>query len=94
VPDVDSNGNLRGFLPHQVYSNTRGFPVNTQDEYEMTMVYHLNRQENLDLHGMGNYLLYVMPGPCEHAAIGTQPTGTMGSASAFGGQNNGPNSVD
>jgi len=65
VPDVDSTGNLRGFLSHQIYSSTKGFPVNTKDEYEMTMVYHLNRQENDDLHGMGNYLLYVMPGPCD-----------------------------
>jgi hypothetical protein len=65
VPDVDSTGNLRGFLSHQIYSSTKGFPVNTKDEYEMTMVYHLNRQENVDLHGMGNYLLYVMPGPCD-----------------------------
>ena len=65
VPDVDSTGNLRGFLSHQIYSSTKGFPINTKDEYEMTMVYHLNRQENVDLHGMGNYLLYVMPGPCE-----------------------------
>jgi hypothetical protein len=39
--------------------------VNTKDEYEMTMVYHLSRQETLDLHGMGNYLLYVAPGSCE-----------------------------
>lgn len=65
VPDVESNGNLRGFLPHQIYSSTKGFPVSTKDEYEMTMVYHLNRQEQLDLHGMGNYLLYVSPGACE-----------------------------
>lgn len=65
VPDVESNGNLRGFRPQQVYSNPKGFPVNTKDEYEMTMVYHLNRQETLDLHGMGNYLLYVSPGACE-----------------------------
>jgi len=65
VPDVESDGNLRGFLPHQIYSNTKGFPVSTKDEYEMTMVYHLNRQEALDLHGMGNYLLYVSPGACE-----------------------------
>jgi len=65
VPDVDSTGNLRGFLSHQIYSSTKGFPVNTKDEYQMTMVYHLNRQENVDLHGMGNYLLYLMPGPCE-----------------------------
>ncbi|TLY33751.1 MAG: hypothetical protein E6K62_06545 [Nitrospirae bacterium] len=65
VPDVENGGNLRGFLPHQVYSNTKGFPVNTKDEYEMTMVYHLNRQEPLDLHAMGNYLLYVAQGPCE-----------------------------
>jgi hypothetical protein len=65
VPDVENGGNLRGFLPHQVYSSTKGFPVNTKDEYEMTMVYHLNRQEPLDLHGMGNYLLYLAQGPCE-----------------------------
>ena len=45
MPDVDSTGNLRGFLSHQIYSSTKGFPVNTKDEYEMTMVYHLNRQE-------------------------------------------------
>ena len=65
VPDVENGGNLRGFRAQQVYSSTKGFPVNTKDEYEMTMVYHLNRQETLDLHGMGNYLLYVAPGPCE-----------------------------
>lgn len=65
VPDVDPTGNLRGFLPHQIYSSAKGFQVNTTDEYEMTMVYHLNRQENVDLHGMGNYLLYVAPGSCE-----------------------------
>ena len=65
VPDVENGGNLRGFRAQQVYSSTKGFPVNTKDEYEMTMVYHLNRQETLDLHGMGNYLLYVAQGPCE-----------------------------
>ena len=65
VPDVESNGNLRGFLSQQVYSNTKGFPVNMKDDYEMTMVYHLNRQEAVDLHGMGNYLLYVSPGACD-----------------------------
>ena len=65
VPDVESTGNLRGFLSHQVYSSTKGFPVTMKDEYEMTMAYHLNRQESLDLHGMGNYLLYVSPGACE-----------------------------
>src|SRR5437870_672241 len=65
VPDVENGGNLRGFLPHQIYSSTKGFPVNTMDDYEMTMVYHLNRQEPLDLHAMGNYLLYVSQGPCE-----------------------------
>ena len=65
VPDVEENGNLRGFLPHQIYSNTKGFPVSTKEEYEMTMVYHLNRQETVDLHGMGNYLLYVSPGACD-----------------------------
>ena len=94
VPDVESNGNLRGFLPHQVYSNPRGFPVNTKDEYEMTMVYHLNRQESLDLHGMGNYLLYVMPGPCEHVEAGPQGTVPTGSASALGGQNSDRGIVD
>jgi hypothetical protein len=67
VPDVDPNGNLRGFLPHQIYSSAKGFQVNTKDEYEMTMVYHLNRQESLDLHGMGNYLLYVAPDACDAA---------------------------
>src|SRR2546422_3900974 len=41
VPDVENGGNLRGFLPHQIYSSTKGFPVNTKDDYEMTMVYHL-----------------------------------------------------
>jgi hypothetical protein len=91
VPDVDSNGNLRGFLPHQVYSSPTGFPVNTKDDYEMTMVYHLNRQENLDLHGMGNYLLYVLQGPCEHVSARTQGNGTLGSG---GGQNSQQDSVD
>src|SRR5256886_10422216 len=65
VPDVENGGEQRGFLPHQIYSSTKGFPVNTKDDYEMTMVYHLNRQEPLDLHAMGNYLLYVSQGPCE-----------------------------
>jgi hypothetical protein len=65
VPDTEPNGNLRGFLSHQIYSNAKGFPVSTKNEYEMTMVYHLNRQESIDLHGMGNYLLYLTPGPCE-----------------------------
>ncbi len=66
VPEVEANGNLRGFRPHQVYSSANGFTVNTKDDYEMTMAYHLNRQETVDLHGMGNYLLYLSPGPCEH----------------------------
>jgi hypothetical protein len=65
VPDTEPNGNLRGFLSHQIYSSAKGFTVNTKNEYEMTMVYHLTRQESIDLHGMGNYLLYLTPGPCE-----------------------------
>lgn len=73
VPDSDANGNLRGFLPHQIYSSARGFSVNTRDDYEMTMVYHLNRQETLDLHGMGNYLLYLAPGPCEQDRVQLVP---------------------
>ena len=70
VPEVEANGNLLGFRPHQVYNSMKGFPVNTKDEYEMTMVYHLNRQEMTDLHGMGNYLLYLAPGPCEQDVAG------------------------
>ena len=40
---------------------------------QMTMVYHpRTRQESVDLHGMANYLLYVMPGACEHITAATQ----------------------
>ena len=64
VPDVASNGDFKSFQPHQVYHDPVGFPVNTQDEYEMTMVHHKSVDDARELHGMGNYLMYMTPGPC------------------------------
>ncbi len=38
VPDVDQDGTLLAFPPHQLYRDRRGFSVNTQDDYEVSMV--------------------------------------------------------
>lgn len=64
VPDVAQDGTFLAFQPHQVFKDTRGVPVNTRDEYEMTMVYHHPLHNPQVQHGMGNYLLYMTPGAC------------------------------
>lgn len=64
VPDVERDGTLREFLPHQVYQDARGFPISKDDEYEMVMVHHHPLQKTELQHGMGNYLLYMTPGSC------------------------------
>lgn len=64
VPDVALDGTFLAFQPHQVFKDTRGIPVNTRDEYEMTMVYHHPLHNPQVQHGMGNYLLYMTPGAC------------------------------
>jgi hypothetical protein len=64
VPDVDQDGTLREFLPHQVYKDGQGFPISKADDYEMVMVYHHSLQKTELQHGMGNYLLYMTPGSC------------------------------
>lgn len=63
VPDVGSDGRFKSFQPHQVYKNSVGFSVNTEDEYEMTMVHHKARDDAREMHGMGNYLMYMTPVP-------------------------------
>ncbi|MCP9465599.1 MAG: hypothetical protein NNA25_12495 [Nitrospira sp.] len=64
VPDVERDGTLREFLPHQIYRDSHGFPVNTVDDYEMVMVHHHPLEKSEPQHGMGNYLLYMTRGAC------------------------------
>jgi hypothetical protein len=64
VPDVEQDGTLREFLPHQIYRNDQGFPINTVDDYEMVMVHHHPLEKTELQHGMGNYLLYMTRGAC------------------------------
>lgn len=64
VPDVDMNGTFREFQAHQIYKDAQGFSVTTEDDYEMVMVHHHPLQKAELHHGMGNYLLYMTPGPC------------------------------
>lgn len=64
VPDVAADGTFIAFRPHQVYQNSQGFHVNSQDEYQITMVHHRLLQDPIVPHGMGNYLLYMTPGAC------------------------------
>ena len=66
VPEVSPDGTLLGFSPHQVYKDPLGFSVNTQDDYEMTMVYHHSLHDPQLQYGMGNYLLYMTPGVCQN----------------------------
>lgn len=68
VPDVEADGKFRDFRPYQVYRNDHGFPVTTQDDYEMVMVHHHPLQNPNVHHGMGNYLLYMTPGDCQASA--------------------------
>jgi len=69
VPNVSQKGSLINFQHHQVYQDEKGFSVNTQDEYEMTMVYHRPLEDSRDHYGMGNYLLYMTPGVCNHTEM-------------------------
>jgi hypothetical protein len=64
VPDVAQDGTFIAFQPHQVYRDGRGFPVTTNADYEMAMVYHHPLHDVRVQHGMGNYLLYMTPGSC------------------------------
>ena len=70
VPDVDQDGTLLAFPPHQLYRDRRGFSVNTQDDYEISMVYHHPLHNPNEHHGMGNYLLYMTPGTCPGEVAG------------------------
>ncbi len=65
VPDVEADGSFLSFRPHQIFQDARGFEVNTRDDYEMVMVHHRPLQDPRPNHGMGNYLLYMTPGPCQ-----------------------------
>lgn len=71
VPDVGPDGTFLAFQPHQVFKDAGGISVNTQDEYEMTMVYHHPLHDPEIQHGMGNYLLYMTPGACQAEATKT-----------------------
>ncbi len=64
VPDVSLDGTFLEFQPHQVYSDSQGFPVMKSEDYEMVMVHHHPLQKREPQHGMGNYLLYMTPGDC------------------------------
>jgi len=64
VPKTSPDGALLAFLPHQVYKDPVGFSINTKDEYGMTMVYHRPLNDLRHHFGMGNYLMYMTPGPC------------------------------
>ena len=66
VPDVEADGTFREFKLYQVYRNGEGFAVKKQDEYEMVNVHHHPLQNPNIHHGMGNYLLYMTPGGCQH----------------------------
>ena len=68
VPDVSIDGTFREFQPHQVYKDSRGFPVTKDEDYEMVMVHHRPLQRQEEQHGMGNYLLYMTPGSCPNTS--------------------------
>ncbi|MFO0773958.1 MAG: hypothetical protein U0172_04740 [Nitrospiraceae bacterium] len=69
VPDVELDGTFREFHDHQVYKNATGFPVTTEEDYEMVMVHHHPLQQESLQHGMGNYLLYMTPGACPSPSL-------------------------
>jgi hypothetical protein len=73
VPDVERDGTLREFLPHQVYQDQQGFPITKEDDYEMVMVHHHPLQRQEFHHGMGNYLLYMTPGACPSQSASLVP---------------------
>ena len=64
VPDVLADGTLMGFPDRQVYSDPIGFPVTTTEEYEMVLVHHRPLEQQGDIRGMGNYLLYMTREAC------------------------------
>lgn len=64
VPNVEQSGDLIEFPDHQIYSDSKGFSVNTRDEYEMVLVHHRPLQQKEEAYGMGNYLLYMTRGEC------------------------------
>ncbi len=64
VPDVTSDGALLGFPDRQVYSDPVGFPISTKEEYEMVLIHHRPLQQQGDIRGMGNYLLYMTREAC------------------------------
>ena len=67
VPDVLLDGTLLGFPDRQVYSDPIGFPVSTKEEYEMVLVHHRPLEQQGDIRGMGNYLLYMTQESCPKA---------------------------
>jgi hypothetical protein len=73
VPDVERDGTLREFLPHQVYKDIQGFTITKEDNYEMVMVHHHPLQKQGFHHGMGNYLLYMTPGICPSQSASLVP---------------------
>ena len=64
VPDVTADGTLLGFPDRQIYSNAVGFPISSEEEYEMVLVHHRPLEQQGDIRGMGNYLLYMTRDPC------------------------------
>lgn len=71
VPKVTSDGALISFPQNQVYQDPVGFPVNTKDDYEMTMVYHKPLNNPRIQYSMGIYFMYMMPGPCQPGSLGS-----------------------
>jgi len=64
VPQVTPDGGIKAFPQDQVYNDPVGFSVNTQDDYEVTMVYHKPLDDKREQRGMGTYVMYMTPGPC------------------------------
>ena len=64
VPDVELDGTLIGFPDRQIYSNPIGFQVSTKEDYEMVLVHHRPLEQQGDIRGMGNYLLYMTQEAC------------------------------
>ncbi len=64
VPDVQADGTLIGFPDRQIYSDPIGFPVSTKEDYQMVLVHHRPLEQQGDIRGMGNYLLYMTQEAC------------------------------
>ncbi len=64
MPLAQADGRLIGFPPSQIYSSVKGFPVNTEDQYEVTMVYHTPLQDTQARYGMANFLLFLAREDC------------------------------